>query len=237
MWLVVGLGNPGAKYARNRHNIGFQVVDELAVGHGLPAWKTGRLGGDTTSGAITTERGRERAVLLRPMEFMNLSGFAVQRTADFHDIGPENILVVHDEIDLPLGTVRLKNGGGHGGHNGLRSIMEQLGSGAFARLRMGVGRPASRTDPFRSAAQQGSESPYGKGPPVGDPKLPPGGGAGGQAVAGWVLSDFPQAHADVVTAMIKAGCEDIQTVLARGIVPAMNQHNARPNLSSPGTAA
>jgi PTH1 family peptidyl-tRNA hydrolase len=210
MWLVVGLGNPGAKYARNRHNIGFQVVDELAAKHGLAAWKTGKLGGDITSGPITTERGRERAVLLKPMEFMNLSGFAVQRAADFHAVAPEDIVVVHDEIDLELGIVRLKRGGGHGGHNGLRSIMEQLGSGAFARLRMGVGR---------------------------DPRLPPGGGAGGQAVAGWVLSDFPQAQASVVTAMIKAGCEDIETVLARGITVAMNEHNARPNLSSPGTPA
>ncbi len=209
MWLVVGLGNPGAKYARNRHNIGFQVVDELAAKHGLTAWKA-KLGGDTTTGVITTERGRERAVLLKPMEFMNLSGFAVQRTAGFHGIDPHDILVVHDEIDLGLGVVRLKSGGGHGGHNGLRSITEQLGSSAFARLRMGVGR---------------------------DPRLPPGGGAGGQAVAGWVLSDFPQADASVVTAMIKAGCEDIETVLAKGITSAMNQHNARPNLSSPGTTA
>ena len=210
MWLVVGLGNPGAKYARNRHNIGFQVVDDLAAKHGLPAWKTGKLGGETTSGVITTERGRERAVLLKPMEFMNLSGFAVQRTADFHQIAPENILVVHDEIDLELGIVRLKSGGGHGGHNGLRSITEQLGSPGFARLRMGVGR---------------------------DPNVPPGGGAGSQAVAGWVLSDFPAAQGSLVTSMIKAGCEDIGTVLAKGIGPAMNQHNARPNLSSPGTTA
>jgi PTH1 family peptidyl-tRNA hydrolase len=210
MWLVVGLGNPGAKYAGNRHNIGFQVVDELAAAHGLPAWKTGKLGGDTTSGVITTERGRERAVLVKPMEFMNLSGFAVQRTADFHGVEPADILVVHDEIDLPLGLVRLKSGGGHGGHNGLRSIMEQLGSGKFARLRMGVGR---------------------------DPNVPPGGGAGSQAVASWVLADFRKDDAGVVTAMIKAGCEAIATVLARGITVAMNQHNARPNLSSPGTSA
>jgi len=208
MWLVVGLGNPGAKYARNRHNIGFQVVDELVAKHGLPAWKTGK-GGDTTSGVITTERGRERAVLLKPMEFMNLSGFAVQRTATFHDVEIETILVVHDEIDLDFGTLRLKRGGGHGGHNGLRSIMEQLAGGGFARLRVGVGR---------------------------DPRVPPGGG-NAQAVASWVLSDFPAAQAPVVTAMIKAGCEDIETVLAKGIVPAMNQHNARPNLSSPGTTA
>ncbi|MEO7730597.1 MAG: aminoacyl-tRNA hydrolase [Kofleriaceae bacterium] len=208
MWLVVGLGNPGAKYARNRHNIGFQVVDELVAKHGLPAWKAGK-GGETTAGVITTERGRERALLVKPMEFMNLSGFAVQRTADFHHVEPDQILVVHDEIDLEFGVLRLKSGGGHGGHNGLRSIMEQLGGGKFARLRVGVGR---------------------------DPRVPPGGG-NAQAVANWVLADFPAAHAATVTAMIKASCEDVETVLARGIVPAMNQHNARPNLSSPGTTA
>ena len=210
MWLVVGLGNPGPKYARNRHNIGFQVVDELAAKHGLAAWRTGKLGGDTTSGLVTTERGRERTLLLKPMEYMNLSGFAVQRTADFHDIEPASILVVHDEIDLELGVVRLKSGGGHGGHNGLRSIMEQLGGGKFARLRMGVGR---------------------------DPNVPPGASQSKEAVASWVLSDFPRAQEPVVTAMIKAGCEDTEAVLARGIGAAMNQHNARPKLSSPGTAA
>lgn len=210
MWLVVGLGNPGARYARNRHNIGFQVVDALAAKHGLPAWKSGKLGGDTTSGAITTERGRERAILLKPMDYMNRSGFAVQRTADFHGVDPASILVVHDEIDLELGVVRLKSGGGHGGHNGLRSITEQLGGGGFARLRMGIGR---------------------------DPNVPPGAADSKQAVAGWVLSDFPAALAGVVTAMIHAGCEDIETVLALGIGPAMNRHNARPKLSSPGTAA
>jgi PTH1 family peptidyl-tRNA hydrolase len=208
VWLVVGLGNPGAKYARNRHNIGFQVVDELVAKHGLPAWKSGKLGGDTTAGVVTTERGRERCVVLRPMEYMNLSGFAVQRTADFHGVEPPSILVVHDEIDLELGMVRLKSGGGHGGHNGLRSIVEQLGGGGFARLRMGVGR---------------------------DPRVPP--GADKQAVASWVLSDFPRDQAGVVTAMIQAGCEDIEAVLARGIGPAMNQHNARPKLSSSGSAA
>ncbi|HET9622429.1 MAG TPA: aminoacyl-tRNA hydrolase [Kofleriaceae bacterium] len=200
MWLVVGLGNPGAKYARNRHNIGFMVVDALASDHGLPAWKSAK-GGETTSGIITTERGRERALLLKPMEFMNLSGFAVQRTADFHHVEIDQILVVHDEIDLEFGVVRLKSGGGHGGHNGLRSIMEQLGKGSFARLRMGVGR---------------------------DPNLPPGAKLNPNGVASWVLGDFPTAQAGALAALIKAGCEDIQTVLAKGIGPAMNQHNARP---------
>ena len=203
MWLVVGLGNPGSKYERNRHNIGFRVVDELAAKHGLPAWKTGgKLGGDTTSGVVTTERGRERCVLLRPMEFMNLSGFAVQRTAQFHAVEVADILVVHDEIDLDFGIVRLKSGGGHGGHNGLRSMIEQLGSPGFARVRMGIGR---------------------------DPKAPP----GAKDAAGWVLSDFPAAQAQALTAVIAAGCEDIECVLAKGIGPAMNQHNARSNLATP----
>ncbi|MBA3463140.1 MAG: aminoacyl-tRNA hydrolase [Deltaproteobacteria bacterium] len=202
MWLVVGLGNPGSKYERNRHNIGFRVVDELCAKHGL-SWRSGgKLGGDTASGQITTERGRERAVVLKPMEFMNLSGFAVQRAAQFHSIEVPNILVVHDELDLEFGIVRLKSGGGHGGHNGLRSTIEQLGGPGFARVRMGIGR---------------------------DPKAPP----GAKDAAGWVLSDFPAAQATALTGVIAAGCEDVETVLAKGIGPAMNQHNARSNLASP----
>lgn len=194
-WLVVGLGNPGSKYSRNRHNIGFMVVDELARKAGFSAWKTGAIkGAESTSGML----GRTKCVLVKPQEFMNLSGFAVQRAMAFHTIAIDKVLVVHDEIDLDFGIVRLKQGGGHGGHNGLRSITEQLGA-AFARLRMGVGR---------------------------DPKAPP----GSKDAAGWVLADFPSAHADVVTAMIAAGCEDVAAVLASGITVAMNQHNARPNL-------
>ena len=200
-WLVVGLGNPGGKYARNRHNIGFRVVDELARKHGLPAWKSAE-GADTTSGVVTTERGRERAVLLKPMKFMNLSGFAVQRAMAFYSADVGEVLVVHDEIDLDFGIVRLKSGGGHGGHNGLRSITEQLGGKTgYARVRMGVGR---------------------------DPNAQP----GAKDAANWVLGDFPSAQAAVVDAMIAAGCECIEAVLAKGVVAAMNQHNARSTLAT-----
>ena len=199
MWLVVGLGNPGPKYARNRHNIGFLVVDELARKHGLADWRPNKLGGEATTGLVTTERGREKAVLLKPMEFMNHSGFAVQRTAQFHHVEPADILVIHDEIDLDVGVVRLKKGGGHGGHNGLRSIIEQLGSSEFARLRMGVGR---------------------------DPHKPP----GSKDAAAWVLADFPSAQQAALSAMISAGCEDVEATLAVGIVAAMNKHNARPSV-------
>lgn len=208
MWLVAGLGNPGAKYARNRHNIGFMVVDELVATHGLAAFSVPSYFGqcEITSGLITTQGGREKIVVVKPMGFMNRSGFAVSRVAGFHKIDIENILVVHDELDLDFGIVRLKSGGGHGGHNGLRSIHEQLGGGAFARLRMGIGR---------------------------DPHSKP----GAKDAAGWVLSDFPKAQDASLTAVIRAGCEDIETVAAKGIKDAMNQHNARTNLSSPGTGA
>jgi PTH1 family peptidyl-tRNA hydrolase len=151
VWLVVGLGNPGPKYERNRHNIGFRVVDELASRHNFPAWKGGK-GGETTTGMVTTERGREKAVLLRPMELMNLSGFATQRTMAFHHLELDHVLVVHDELDLDFGIVRLKMGGGHGGHNGLRSIMEQCGGGGFARLRMGIGRDPNKPPGSKDAA-------------------------------------------------------------------------------------
>lgn len=147
-WLVVGLGNPGAKYERNRHNIGFRVVDELARGASLPAWKANKLGGDATTGTVAGQR----CVLLKPMEFMNLSGFAVQRTADFHGVAVEQILVAHDEIDIDFGLVRLKRGGGHGGHNGLRSMIDQLGSPDFARVRMGVGRDPNKPPGSKDAA-------------------------------------------------------------------------------------
>ena len=198
MWLIAGLGNPGAKYERNRHNIGFRVVDELASRSGMPAWRDNKLGGVATTGMVAATK----VALVKPMEFMNLSGFAVQRSASFHDADAAHLIVVHDEIDLDFGIVRLKNGGGHGGHNGLRSIMEQLGNGDFARLRMGVGR---------------------------DPNKPP----GSKDAATWVLADFPKAHEAAVTAMISAACEDLETVLTKGIVAAMNQHNGRSNLATP----
>ncbi|MBZ0237775.1 MAG: aminoacyl-tRNA hydrolase [Deltaproteobacteria bacterium] len=140
--LVVGLGNPGAKYARNRHNIGFRVVEAVASRHGLGELRSGgKLGGHSATGVITTPRGRKKVVLLEPMEFMNLSGFAVQRAMKFYGVPLEEVLVIHDEIDLDVGVVRVKQGGGHGGHNGLRSIIEQCGGNGFARVRVGVSKP------------------------------------------------------------------------------------------------
>ncbi len=131
MWLIVGLGNPGKKYAGNRHNIGFMAADELRVRLGLPDFR------DKFSGEFS--RGDDVAIL-KPQTFMNVSGESVQPCAAFLKVPPSEVLVIHDELDVPFDEVRLKVGGGHGGHNGLRSIIERFGAD-FARLRMGIGRP------------------------------------------------------------------------------------------------
>lgn len=137
MWLVVGLGNPGKAYATHRHNVGFMVVDELARALRADSPR------DKFSGEICKgSHAGEDALLLKPTTFMNLSGQSVQPAAAFHKIPVANILVVHDELDLPFGEVRLKQGGGHAGHNGLRSMIQSLGSPDFARVRVGIGRPA-----------------------------------------------------------------------------------------------
>jgi PTH1 family peptidyl-tRNA hydrolase len=142
VWLVAGLGNPGPKYERSPHNMGFRVVDELSRRYRIDAFKE-KTGGLVASGSINGTR----TILLKPMQYMNLSGHAVQRTAAFHKVEPANILVVHDEIDFDFGRVKVKPDGGHGGHNGLRSIIQQLGSNAFPRVRVGVGRPEREQGP------------------------------------------------------------------------------------------
>ena len=134
--LVVGLGNPGADYARTRHNAGFWYVDELARAAGAPWRREARFQCEL---ARTTIAGCE-LWLMKPTTFMNRSGAAVQAMAAFYRLAPAELLVVHDEIDLPPGVVRLKLGGGHGGHNGVRDVIAKLGAD-FWRLRIGVGHP------------------------------------------------------------------------------------------------
>lgn len=140
MHLVVGLGNPGKKYAKNRHNIGFMVVERLASAHGLPDFKE-KFSGVWSKGELSTGGRRLPVAVLEPQTFMNLSGDSVQPAAAFLKIEPANVIVVHDELDIPWNDVRLKVGGGHAGHNGLRSIIARLGSPDFVRVRVGIGRP------------------------------------------------------------------------------------------------
>lgn len=142
-WLIVGLGNPGAEYAHNRHNVGQMVLDELAsrVGGGFKSSKSraqvleGRLG-----------IGGPRVVLAKPLSYMNVSGGPVSALANFYDIDPGHVIAVHDEIDIPFNTVKLKIGGGEGGHNGLRDMSKALGTKDYLRVRVGVGRPPGRMD-------------------------------------------------------------------------------------------
>ena len=134
--VIAGLGNPGSKYQWTRHNAGFLFLDRIAHLEGLSITRK-QFGGLTAE----WERKGKRLVLLKPQTFMNLSGRSVMPALQFYKLKPEQLIVIHDEIDLPLGIARLKQGGGHGGQNGLRSIIEQLGKGDFTRLRLGIGRP------------------------------------------------------------------------------------------------
>ncbi|MBB5047611.1 PTH1 family peptidyl-tRNA hydrolase [Rhodopseudomonas rhenobacensis] len=138
MRLLVGLGNPGAKYQGNRHNIGFMVLDEMARRHGFSPWRR-RFQGETADGSI----GGERVTLLKPLTYMNDSGRAVQDAASFFKLGLPDITVLHDEIELPAAKLRVKVGGGIAGHNGLRSISAHVGND-YRRVRIGVGHPGAK---------------------------------------------------------------------------------------------
>ncbi len=138
MKLWVGLGNPGAKYAGNRHNIGFMAVDRIAADHGFGPWKKAH------QGLMSEGRlGPEKVLLLKPETFMNLSGQSVRSAADFFKLGVEDLTVFHDELDLAPAKLRVKQGGGHAGHNGLRSIHAHMGE-AYARVRLGIGHPGHK---------------------------------------------------------------------------------------------
>ena len=174
MKLFVGLGNPGPKYAMNRHNIGFMAVDRIADDHGFSPWRA-KFQGVMAEGRL----GSEKVVLLKPETFMNRSGQSVGEAMRFFKLTPEDITVFHDEIDLAPGKLRVKSGGGHAGHNGLRSLHGHIGEG-YGRVRMGVGHPGQK-----------------------------------DAVAGYVLRDFPKADQDWLDDMLR-GVSDGAEDLARG---------------------
>lgn len=146
VWLVVGLGNPGPSYAGHRHNVGYLVTDELAdrMSGRFRAHKSGRA--DVLEGRVAGP-GSPRLVLARGRCYMNESGGPVSTLAAFYKVPVERLVVVHDELDIPFDTLRVKQGGGDNGHNGLRSIRSALGSGDFFRVRVGIGRPPGRQSP------------------------------------------------------------------------------------------
>lgn len=193
MWLVVGLGNPGPRYAQTRHNVGFMVVDELARRHRVDSFRD-KFGGQTATALV----GSSKVWFVKPMEYMNVSGFAVQRASKFYGVDPEHTIVVHDEIDLPFARLRLKNGGGHGGHNGLRSIVEQTGTKDFLRVRIGVDKPT------------GSK------------------GHGEKRVSSHVLGNFSSDEAADIDELIGRAADAVEAIIAGGIRKAMNDFNAAP---------
>jgi PTH1 family peptidyl-tRNA hydrolase len=211
MKLIVGLGNPGKQYERNRHNVGFQIVELLAGRHGLRFdVKQGKA--KVALGVITVQVGAEqvplspdadallisrpvleprRVALAKPQTFMNLVGPSVQALLRFYKVDPADLLVIYDDLDLPLGALRLRATGGSGGHNGMRSIIGALGHGGFPRLRIGIDRPPGRMDP-----------------------------------AAYVLQDFSAQQEEVMAGTRDRAADACQHWLAHGIVSAMNAFNA-----------
>ena len=144
--MVAGLGNPGEEYARTRHNAGFCAVDELARQANVTYWKN-QSGAEVASiqvNDLDAEDGKREVLLVKPQSYMNTSGGPISKLCAAHKIRPEELLVIHDELDIPAGDVRVKVGGGHAGHNGLRSIIDKLGSRDFSRIRVGIGDPPGR---------------------------------------------------------------------------------------------
>ena len=141
-WLIAGLGNPGPGYAGNRHNAGFLTADVLAARAGA-RFKAGKFRSLAADGRLAGQS----VTIIKPLTFMNESGGPVTGVSGFYHLGPERLVVIHDELDLPFGSVRLKLGGGDNGHNGLRSVTTRLGTREYYRIRIGIGRPPGRMDP------------------------------------------------------------------------------------------
>jgi PTH1 family peptidyl-tRNA hydrolase len=142
--LIVGLGNPGPQYEATRHNYGFLVVDQLVDHLGEKNCSASRQGDDCEAKECFILRSKPKQIVVKPFTFMNLSGVVVGRLAKRHGIAPQNVIVLHDELDLPLGRMKIKRGGGTAGHNGLKSIVEHLGTEDFIRIRLGIDRPENK---------------------------------------------------------------------------------------------
>ena len=202
-WLVVGLGNPGHKYEETRHNVGFNVIDTLVgkivknIGMSSVSWQD-----KYDAESCTLQLGENRIVCAKPLSFMNRSGEPVARLQRFYKVPLRRLIVIHDELDLSLGVVRLKNGGGEAGHNGLRSIAQVLGSKDFYRVRVGIGRPSGLpgSDDITSEAVSLS-------------------------VSSWVLSKFSLNEGEKVNSVCEKAADAIELVVRDGFLKAQNSIN------------
>lgn len=195
MKVIVGLGNPGLKYRRTRHNIGYMVVEALAEARRL-GFRRSKFQGLLAEGQI----GKEQVILVKPLTFMNLSGRAVSGLAGFYKVSADDLLVITDDVALPLGRLRARRGGSDGGHNGLKSITRSLGTQAFARVRVGVGR--------------------------GDFQAPDGRVIGRPDMVGHVLGRFTPDEHDTISAAVMRAAEASELFIAEGIERVMNVFNA-----------
>jgi len=193
MKLIVGLGNPGRPYAANRHNIGFRCINHLAKKHSIPL-KQNQCRAQTGSGEIAGVP----VLLAKPKTFVNQSGEAVSRLMEKHSIALDDVIVIHDDLDLPLGRLRIRKGGSSGGHKGINSIISALGSKDFCRIKVGIGRPTG---------------PDGK--PTADEKV----------IVDYVLGNFTPDEEKTIEPVIARVAEAIECMLSEGLSTAMNRFN------------
>jgi PTH1 family peptidyl-tRNA hydrolase len=211
-WLIVGLGNPGNKYEGTRHNVGFEALDALvkraAKDKGAPSisWQN-KEGAES----CVLQMGDRRIVCVKPLSYMNRSGEPVGRLQRFYKVPLSRLIVIHDELDLSLGVVRLKDGGGEAGHNGLRSIAQVLGSRKFYRVRLGIGHPRDV-----AVGRENSDT---------SSDIVSAGDSGGISVLSWVLSKFSLSESEKVRGMCDKAADAIELVVTEGFLKAQNSIN------------
>lgn len=191
MYLIVGLGNPGEKFINTRHNLGYEVADELRRKFGLPDFENDK----KFKAEISTNSG---LILIKPLTFMNLSGMAVSAVAQYFKIEPEEIIVIHDELDLPLGHIKIRTGGSDAGHHGIESVIQMLGSEKFVRVRLGIGNLRSISGEHKHAAFNAEK---------------------------FVVEQFLPNEKSKVKAMVKRAVKAVEAVLGLGVQKAQNQYN------------
>lgn len=204
--LIVGLGNPGSEYERTRHNIGFMAIDRLATSWSISIGKEKRFYGIFGEGRLSSRLASSGKIrLLKPTTFMNLSGQSVRACADWFKCKPENILVIYDDMDLPLGKLRLRPSGSAGGHNGMKSIISHLGTQNFPRLRLGIGRGGNKGEQEEGAIATKAN----------------------QNVTSHVLGGFTSSENKIVTELLDLTESTVTSILADGFEKAMSLYNSR----------
>jgi PTH1 family peptidyl-tRNA hydrolase len=211
-WLIVGLGNPGNKYEKTRHNIGFESLDafvnRVARGKGTSSisWQN-----KDDAESCVLQVGSRRIVCAKPLSYMNRSGEPVGRLQRFYKVPPSRLIVLHDELDLGLGVVRLKDGGGEAGHNGLRSISQVLGSRQFYRVRLGIGHPRDVAGSRENSESSSENRSAGEANEI--------------SVSSWVLSKFNLSESERVRGMCDKAADAIELVVTEGFLKAQNSIN------------